>query len=88
MDIEEGYPVTVPLVYYFGHTTPSDHPEPYKVGGGRGEGGVWEGCAVFVGQKGWEGATRVVATLYVSSQQAQAGPGGLSGANLVLWGVG
>lgn len=30
MDIEEGLPVEVPLVYFYGHTTPSDHPELYK----------------------------------------------------------
>jgi len=30
VDIEEGLPVEVPLVYFYGHTTPSDHPELYK----------------------------------------------------------
>lgn len=30
VDIEEGLPVEVPLVYFYGHTTPSEHPELYK----------------------------------------------------------
>jgi hypothetical protein len=32
IDIEEGFPLEMPLVYFFGHATPSDNPELYKVG--------------------------------------------------------
>lgn len=31
IDIEEGLPVQVPLVYFFGHATPADHSELYKL---------------------------------------------------------
>ena len=31
IDIEEGLPVEVPLVYFFGHATPADHSELYKL---------------------------------------------------------
>ena len=31
IDLEEGLPVEVPLVYFFGHATPADHSELYKV---------------------------------------------------------
>lgn len=30
IDVEEGLPVEVPVVYFYGHTTPSEHPELYK----------------------------------------------------------
>ena len=30
VDIEEGMPVEVPLVYYYGHVSPADNPELYK----------------------------------------------------------
>ncbi|GBF95017.1 hypothetical protein Rsub_07518 [Raphidocelis subcapitata] len=30
IDVEEGYPVQVPLVFYYGHVTPSDAPELYQ----------------------------------------------------------
>ena len=30
VDIDEGLPVEVPLVYYFGHLTPTGNPELYK----------------------------------------------------------
>eukprot|EP00877_Chromochloris_zofingiensis_P009318 jgi/Chrzof1/463/Cz01g16220.t1 len=30
IDIEEGYPIQVPLVYYYGNTSPADAPELYK----------------------------------------------------------
>ena len=30
IDVEEGLPVEVPLVYYYGHVTPSQNPELYK----------------------------------------------------------
>lgn len=29
IDVEEGLPVEVPIVYFYGHTTPSEHPELY-----------------------------------------------------------
>ena len=31
IDIEEGLPVEVPLVYFFGHATPADHSELYQL---------------------------------------------------------
>jgi polyribonucleotide 5'-hydroxyl-kinase len=31
IDVEDGYPLEMPLVYFFGHATPSDNPELYKV---------------------------------------------------------
>ncbi len=30
IDIEEGLPTEVPLVYYYGHQNPSDNPDLYK----------------------------------------------------------
>lgn len=30
IDVEEGYPVQVPLVFFYGHATPSDAPELYR----------------------------------------------------------
>ncbi|KAG1674622.1 hypothetical protein FOA52_001871 [Chlamydomonas sp. UWO 241] len=30
IDVEDGYPLEMPLVYFFGHATPSDNPELYK----------------------------------------------------------
>lgn len=30
IDVEEGLPTEVPLVYYFGQNTPGDNPELYK----------------------------------------------------------
>ena len=30
MDVEEGLPVEVPLVYFYGHVSPADNPELYK----------------------------------------------------------
>lgn len=30
IDISEGYPLEMPLVYFFGHASPSDNPELYK----------------------------------------------------------
>ena len=29
IDVEEGLPVEVPVVYFYGHTTPTEHPELY-----------------------------------------------------------
>ena len=34
VDIEEGYPLDMPLVYFYGHSSPSDNPELYKVAWG------------------------------------------------------
>ena len=31
VDTEEGYPLEMPLVYFYGHASPSDNPELYKV---------------------------------------------------------
>ena len=30
VDVEEGLPVEVPLVYFYGHVSPADNPELYK----------------------------------------------------------
>ena len=30
IDIEEGMPIDLPLVFYFGHQTPTDNPELYR----------------------------------------------------------
>jgi hypothetical protein len=39
IDVEEGYPLQAPLVYYFGHSSPSQAMELYKVKcRGKGEG--------------------------------------------------
>ena len=30
IDVEEGLPADIPLVYYYGHTTPETNPELYR----------------------------------------------------------
>jgi len=30
IDIEEGMPIDLPLVFYYGHQTPTDNPELYR----------------------------------------------------------